>query len=103
MMSLKKTINNQKWKHQLFPSLLLVVEKVPTWEARAEAFNKAGFRTYTGKLWTKQSIHACYHSYWTSNATGSGVYSWNQHGKNIEALKAMSVLPIVEEAETLAA
>ena len=74
----------EAWKHDLFPVLLLLMEELPNWETRAVALNDAGFRTYYGKVWTKQNLHKMYHSYWSEK---NGSYSWRKHGEQLEAVR----------------
>lgn len=84
--SIKKTIAKENYKHDLFPTLLLVVQELETWEARAAAFNAVGLKTYSGKPWTKGNLHALYQSYWADNG---GRYSHLEHGDKIEQLQQL--------------
>lgn len=85
MSELNTALARQRWKHQIFPSLLLVVEERPTWKARAAALNNAGLTTFYGKPWTKQNVHKLFYSYWLEN---EGHYSWNSHGKQLKDVEA---------------
>lgn len=81
MSSLNKALQKAIWKHQIFPQLLLVVEELPTWEARSAALNAAGLTTFYGKPWTKQNVHKLFQSYWSA-----GRYSWNETAKQLKAI-----------------
>jgi hypothetical protein len=83
---LKKTIAKQTYRHDLFPTLLLVVQELDTWEARAAAFNAVGLKTYSGKPWTKGNLHALYQSYWAENG---GSYSHLRHAEQLEQLEQL--------------
>lgn len=84
--TIKKTISKETYRHDLFPTLLLVVQELDTWEARAAAFNAVGLKTYNGKPWTKGNLHALYQSYWNDNG---GRYSHLEHGDQIEQLEQL--------------
>lgn len=80
--SIQKTLAKEEWRNELFPSLLVVVERLPTWQARAAALNEAGLTTYHGKPWTRGNVQIIFHSYWSS-----GSYSWNLHREQIDQLR----------------
>jgi len=81
---LEKVLKREQWRHQLFPSLLLVVQELSTWKARAVAMNAAGLTTFHGKPWTRSNVHKQFQSYWLEN---NGQYSWNQHKNKLEQLE----------------
>lgn len=85
-MTLEKTLAKEKFKHGFFPTLLTVVERLPSWQTRTTALNEAGFRNFKGKPWTRQTLRDLYHSYWDDRG---GSYSWHNHGKQIQALESM--------------
>lgn len=84
---LKKTLQRERFKHTLFPTLLFLVENLETWEARAAALNAAGLTTFHGKPWTRGNVHKAFHSYWTEN---NGQYSWNLHQQQLEQLEHLN-------------
>ena len=77
------SVSKEIWKHQLFPSLLLLSEELPTWDARVKALNDAGVTTFYGKRWSKNNLMKLYRSY----RTNTGNYSWLEHGSRINELK----------------
>lgn len=77
------SVSKEIWKHQLFPSLLLLSEELPTWDARVKALNDAGVTTFYGKRWSKNNLMKFYRSY----RTNSGNYSWLEHGRRIKDLR----------------
>lgn len=83
---LKKTLQRQTYRHTLFPTLLLVVQELDTWEARANALNAVGLTTFHGKPWTKGNLHSTFQSYWTEN---DGRYSWNEHEEQLRQLEKL--------------
>jgi len=84
--ALKKFIERQLYRFNLFPTLLLVLEELPTWEARAEAFNAVGIKTLSGRSWTKGNLHALYKSYYSENG---GRYSHNEHHEQLKQLEEL--------------
>lgn len=84
--ALKKFIERQLYRFNLFPTLLLVVEELPTWEARADAFNAVGIKTLSGRAWTKGNLHALFQSYWSENG---GRYSHNEHAEQLKQLETL--------------
>lgn len=84
--ALKKFIERQRYRFNLFPTLLLVLEELPTWEARAEAFNAVGIKTLSGRSWTKGNLHALYKSYYSENG---GRYSHNEHREQLKQLEGL--------------
>jgi hypothetical protein len=85
MADIEKALRREQFKSQIFPSLLLVVEELPNWEARATALNAAGLTTFHDKPWTRQNVHKLFHSYWAEN---QGHYSWNLHNQKLERVAA---------------
>jgi hypothetical protein len=77
------SVSKEIWKHQLFPSLLLLSEELPTWDARVKALNDAGVTTFYGKRWSKNNLMKLYRSY----RANSGNYSWLEHGRRIKDLQ----------------
>ena len=84
--ALKKFIERQLYRFNLFPTLLLVVEELPTWEARANAFNAVGIKTLSGRSWTKGNLHSLFQSYWSENG---GRYSHNEHAEQLKQLETL--------------
>ena len=84
--ALKKFIERQLYRFNLFPTLLLVLEELPTWEARAEAFNAVGIKTLRGRPWTKGNLPALYKSYYSENG---GRYSHNEHHEQLKQLEGL--------------
>lgn len=84
--ALKKFIERQLYRFNLFPTLLLVVEELPTWEARADALNAVGIKTLSGRSWTKGNLHALFQSYWSENG---GRYSHNEHAQQLKQLETL--------------
>ena len=83
---IKKTLQRQTYRHNLFPTLLLVVQELDTWEDRAAALNAVGLKTFHGRSWTKGNLHAMYQSYWLEN---NGRYSWNKHQEQLRQLEKL--------------
>ena len=63
--------------------MLLLVEELPTWDARVKALNDAGVTTFYGKRWSKNNLMKLYRSYRSNN----GRYSWVEHGLRIKDLQ----------------
>jgi hypothetical protein len=86
MQGLKKALHKEQFKHTLFPSLLLLVQEVSTWEARAACLNRAGMTTFHGKPWTKQNVHKQFNAYWGNDASR---YSWHEHQTQLNDIAAI--------------
>lgn len=93
------SVSKEIWKHQLFPSLLLLSEELPTWDARVKALNDAGVTTFYGKRWSKNNLMKLYRSYRSNN----GRYSWVEHGSRINELKQVLSNTSTNHYEPLAA
>ena len=93
------SVSKEIWKHQLFPSLLLLAEELPTWDARVKALNDAGVTTFYGKRWSKNNLMKLYRSYRNNN----GHYSWVEHGSRIKELQQIVRDTPLNHYESLAA
>mgnify|MGYP001196772909 FL=1 len=85
---LAKALKKEQYKHDVFPMLLAVRERLATWTARAEALNKAGVPTYTGVPWTRQNVERLFKSYWQQR---NGRYSFNEHKEQLKAIETILV------------
>ena len=73
MNKVNKALLKEQFRHNLFPTLLLLKQELPTWQARADAMNAAQLTTFYSKPWTKQNVHKAFYSYWDND---SGHYGW---------------------------
>tara|TARA_R110000803_G_scaffold151143_1_gene216313 strand:+ start:1956 stop:2222 length:267 start_codon:yes stop_codon:yes gene_type:complete len=83
MNSIKKELEKEQWRHDLFSTLLLLKQELPTWKARADALNAANLTTFYSKPWTKQNVHKLFYSYWDNDL---GRYSWVEQKQALEQL-----------------
>jgi hypothetical protein len=86
MQSMQKVLLKEQWRHELFPTLLLLVQELPTWKARAEALNAANLTTFYLKQWTKQNVHKVFHSFWDNDQAR---YSWVEHKHSLDELSQL--------------
>ncbi len=83
MNTLRRTLLQEKFRNDLFPVLLLLMQEQPTWKARAAALNAANLTTFCSKPWTKQNVHKMFNTYWDNDL---GHYSWVEHKQWLDQL-----------------
>ena len=57
MNNIKKELEKEQWRNDLFPILLLLKQELSSWKARADALNAANLTTFYSKPRTKQNVH----------------------------------------------
>jgi hypothetical protein len=83
MNDLKKALAKEQFNNDIFPSLLMLKQELPTWKARADALNAANLTTFYAKPWTRQNVHKAFYSFWDNDL---GRYSWVEHNHALQQL-----------------